>query len=69
MAIIADPFIGESNEQIASDSFLPEQLPEASLELEPTRPEPPRTIQIPTLTTSEQRIPRAVQPLRVPVGN
>ena len=52
----------ESNEEIASDtsrdSFLSEQLPEASLELEPTRPVPPRIIQTRTRTALEQGIPR-----------
>ena len=52
----------ESNEEIASDisrdSFLPEQLPEASFELEPTRPIPPCFIQMPTQTALEQGIPR-----------
>ena len=52
----------ESNEEIASDisrdSFLPEQLPEASFELEPTRPIPPRIIQTRTQTALEQGIPR-----------
>ena len=51
IAIIADPYVEESNEENASDisrdSFLSEQLPEASFELEPTRPVPPRTIQPP----------------------
>ena len=52
----------ESNEEITSDisrdSFLPEQLPEASFELEPTAPVPPRTIQTRTQTALEQGIPR-----------
>ena len=42
VAIIADPYIEESHEEITSDisrdSFLPEQLPKASFELKPTRP-------------------------------
>ena len=62
VAIIADPYVEESNEGITSDisrdSFLPEQLPEASFELEPTRPVPPRTIQTRTQTALEQGIPR-----------
>ena len=41
VAIIADPYVEESHEGVASDiprdSFLPEQLPEASFELEPNR--------------------------------
>ena len=44
VAIIANPYVEEYNEEITSDisrdSFLPEQLPEASFELEPTRPVP-----------------------------
>ena len=52
----------ESNEVIASDisrgSFLSEQLPEASLELELTRPVPTRIIQTCTRTALEQGIPR-----------
>ena len=62
VAIIADAYVEESNEEIASDisrdSFLPEQLPEASFELEPTRPVPPRTIQTRTQTALEQGVPR-----------
>ena len=62
VAIIADPYVEESNGEIASDisrdSFLPEQLPEASFELEPTGPAPPRTIQTRTQTALEQGIPR-----------
>ena len=62
VAIIADPYIEESNEEMASDisqdSFLPEQLPEASFELEPTEPVPPRTIQTRTQTALEQGISR-----------
>ena len=58
VAIITDPFVEESNEEITSDisrdSFLPEQLPEASFELEPTRPVPPRTIQTCTQTALDQ---------------
>ena len=45
---VADPYVEESNEEITSDisrdSFQPEQLPEASFELEPTGSVPPRTI-------------------------
>ena len=52
----------ESNEEIASDisrdSFLPEELPQTSLEMEPTRPVPPRIIQTRTQTAIEQGIPR-----------
>ena len=52
----------ESNEEITSDisrdSFLPEQLPEASFEMEPTGSVPPRTIQTRTQTALEQGIPR-----------
>ena len=62
MAIIADPYIEESNEEstsdISRDSFLPEQLPEASFELEPTGSVPPRTIQNRTQTALEQGFPR-----------
>ena len=62
VAIIADPYVEESNEEITSDisrdSFLPEKLPEASFELESTRPVPPRTIQTRTQTALEQGIPR-----------
>ena len=62
VAIIADPYLDESNEEITSDisrdSFLPEQLPEASFELEPTRPFPPRTIQTRPQTALEQGIPQ-----------
>ena len=62
MAKIADPYVEESNEEITSDisrdSCLPEQLPEASFELEPTRSVPPRTIQTRTQTALEQGIPR-----------
>ena len=51
----------ESNEKIASDisrvSFLPEQLPEASLELEPTMPVPPCIIQTRTQTALERGFP------------
>ena len=52
----------ESNEEVTSDvsrdSFLPEQLPEASFELKPTRPVPSRTIQTRTQTALEQGIPQ-----------
>ena len=62
VAIIADPYVEESNEEIASDmsrdSFLPEQLPEASFEIEPTGPVPSRTIQTRTQTALEQGTPR-----------
>ena len=62
MAIIADRYVEESNEEITSDisrdSLLPEQLPEASFELEPTRSVPPRTIQTRTQTVPEQGIPQ-----------
>ena len=40
VAIIADPYVRDSNEEITSDisreSFLPEQLPETSIEMEQT---------------------------------
>ena len=53
VAVIADPYVEESNEEITSDistdSFLPQQLP--------NRPAPPRTIQIRTQTALEQGIP------------
>ena len=62
VAIIADTYVEESNEEITSDvsrdSFLPEQLPEASFEMEPTGSVPPRTIQTRTQTALEQGIPR-----------
>ena len=58
VAIIADLYVEESNEEIARDSLLPEQLLEASFELEPTEPVPPRTIQTRTQTALQQRIPR-----------
>ena len=62
VAIIADPYAEESNEEITSDisraSCLPEQLPEASFEMEPTAPVPPRTIQTRTQTALQQGIPR-----------
>ena len=42
---IADPYVEESNEEItpdiSRDSFHPEQLPEASFDMEPTGPVPP----------------------------
>ena len=57
VAIIADPYVEESDEEITSeksrDSFLQEQLPEASVEMEPTAPVPSRTIQIRTQTALE----------------
>ena len=57
VAIIADPYF-ESHEKIVSDisrdSFLPEQLSEASFELDPTRTVPPRTIQTRTQIALEQ---------------
>ena len=62
VAIIADPYVEESNEEITSDvsreTFLPEQLPEASFEMEPTASVPPRTIQTRTQAALEQGIPR-----------
>ena len=52
----------DTNEEITSyvsrDSFLPELLSEASFEMEPTRPVPPRTIQTRTQTALEQGVPR-----------
>ena len=61
VAIIADPYVEESNEEISSDisrdSILPEQLPEASFEMEPTAPVPPRTIQTRTQSALERGIP------------
>ena len=61
-AIIADPYVEENNEKILSDisrdSFLPEQLPEASFQMEPTAPVPPRTIQTRTQSVLERGIPR-----------
>ena len=63
VAIIADRYVEESNEEIAPDisrdSFLLELLPEASFELEPTGPVPPRAIQTVCMQTAlEQGIPR-----------
>ena len=62
VAIIADPYVVESNEEIASDisrdSFLPEQLPEASFEMKSTATVPPRTIQTRTQSASERGISR-----------
>ena len=62
VAIIADPYVEDTNEEITSDisrdSFLPEQLPEASFEMEPTTPVPPRTIQTRTRTALGQGVPR-----------
>ena len=62
VAIIADMYVEESNEEITSDisrdSYLPEQLPEASFEIEPTAPVPPRTIQTRTQSALERGIPR-----------
>ena len=62
VAIIADSNAEESNEEITSDisrdSFLPEQLPEASFEMEPTAPIPPSTIQTRTQSALQQGIPR-----------
>ena len=62
VAIIADPYVEESNEEITSDisrdSFLPEQLPEASFEMEPTARVPPSTIQTRTQSALERGIPR-----------
>ena len=62
VTIIADPYVEDTNEEITSDisrdSFLPEQLPEASFEMEPTRPIPPRTIQTRTQTALGQGVPR-----------
>ena len=62
MAIIADPYDEDSKEEIASDilrdSFLPEQLPEASFEAQATKPVPQRTIGTRTQTALEHGIPR-----------
>ena len=58
VAIIADPYVEELSEEIASDitrdSFLPEQLPEASFRMKATASAPPRTIQARTQTALEQ---------------
>ena len=43
---------------ISQDSFLPEHLPDASFQLEPTNALPPRTILTRTQTALEQGIPR-----------
>ena len=63
VAIIADPYAEESNEEITSDisrdSFLPEQLPEASFEMKPTAPVPPRTVQTRTQSALQPGIPRS----------
>ena len=57
VAIIENPYV-DNNEEITSDisrdSFLPEQLPEASFEMRPTAPVPPRTIQTRTQAALEQ---------------
>ena len=57
-AIIADPYMEEINEEKASDitrdSFLPEQLPEASFRMKPTASAPQRTIQARAQTALEQ---------------
>ena len=62
VAIIADTYVAENHEEITSDisrdSLLPEQLPEASFELELTRLVPPRTIHTRTQTALEQGVPR-----------
>ena len=63
VAIMADPYVEDSNEEIAQsdisrDSILPEQLPEASFEAEPTRSVPTRSTQTRTQTALEQGIPR-----------
>ena len=62
VAIIADPYAEENNEEITSDisrdSFLPEKLREASFEMEPTAPVPPRTFQTRTQSALQQGIPR-----------
>ena len=62
VAIIADPYAEENNEEFTSDisrdSFLPEQLPETSFEMEPTAPIPPRTIQTRTQSALQRGIPR-----------
>ena len=55
VAIIADPYVEEIASDISRDSFLPEQLLEASFDLEPTRPVPPRTIQTRTQTALQRR--------------
>ena len=73
VAIIADPFVEDNNEEmitsdISRDSFLPEQLPEASFEMEPTAPVPHRTIQTRTQTALEQGIlRRRLMPLWLPI--
>ena len=62
VVIIADPYDEEHNEEIAPDILLvffsPEQLPEVSFEIVPTRVVPPGTIQKRTLTAFGPEIPR-----------
>ena len=57
VALITDRYDEDSNEEITSDvsrdSFLSEQLSEASFETELTRPVPPQTIQTRTQTALE----------------
>ena len=54
VANIADPYVEASHDEFASDisrdSFLPDQLPESSFELVPTRPVLRRTIHTRTQT-------------------
>ena len=62
VAINAASYAEQSHEEITSDisrdSFMPEQLPEASIEIEQTRPVSPRRIQTRTQTALDQRLPR-----------
>ena len=58
VVIITDPYVEEIASDSSRDSLLPEQLPEASFEIEPTRPVPPRTMQTRTQTGLEQGVPR-----------
>ena len=62
IAVIADQYAEQSHKVVTSDisgdSFLAEQLPEVSFELEPTRSVPLRRIQTHTCTAMEQGLPR-----------
>ena len=61
IAVIANQYAEQNHEEvtccISEDSFLAEQLPEVSFELEPTRSVPLRRIQTHTSTAMEQGLP------------
>ena len=67
VAIIADPYVEESNEEITSDvsrdSFLPEQLPEVSFEMEPTGSVHPAPFRL--VRKRARNTPKKIQPLRI----